>query len=66
MNDNTTMPKSQIDEVFPYLCVRGGSDAIDFYTRAFGGEGAFPTHRARRANRACATQIGASNADARR
>jgi uncharacterized glyoxalase superfamily protein PhnB len=41
MNDNTTMHKSQIDEVFPYLCVRGGSDAIDFYTRAFGAKELF-------------------------
>ena len=41
MNDITTMPKSQIDEVFPYLCVRGGADAIDFYTRAFGAKELF-------------------------
>ncbi len=27
-----------IREVYPYLCVRGGTAAIDFYVRAFGAE----------------------------
>jgi uncharacterized glyoxalase superfamily protein PhnB len=35
MNKNA---QSMIHEVFPYLCVRGGSAAIEFYTRAFGAQ----------------------------
>jgi PhnB protein len=27
-----------ITQVYPYLCVRGGADAIDFYVRVFGAE----------------------------
>lgn len=33
--------QSHIHEVFPYLCVRGGNAAIDFYTRAFGARETF-------------------------
>lgn len=32
---------SAIHEVFIYLCVRGGADAIDFYTRVFGARETF-------------------------
>lgn len=35
------MNENKIHEVFPYLCVRGGSAAIEFYRRAFGAEEAF-------------------------
>lgn len=41
MNDNTTKPASSIQEVFPYLCVRGAAAALDFYTRAFGAQELF-------------------------
>jgi uncharacterized glyoxalase superfamily protein PhnB len=33
---NQTGTGPAIEEVFPYLCVRGASAAIDFYARAFG------------------------------
>jgi uncharacterized glyoxalase superfamily protein PhnB len=36
-SDSTT----NVEEVFPYLCVRGGNAAIDFYTRAFGAQETF-------------------------
>jgi len=29
-------PASPVHELFPYLCVRGGAAAIDFYSRVFG------------------------------
>lgn len=32
------MNENKISEVFPYLCVRGGSAAIDFYKRVFGAQ----------------------------
>jgi uncharacterized glyoxalase superfamily protein PhnB len=32
---------SAIEEVFPYLCVRGAAAAIDFYAKAFGASEAF-------------------------
>lgn len=31
-------PSSQIHAVFPYLCVQGAAEAIDFYIRVFGAE----------------------------
>src|SRR5688572_30802357 len=35
------MKENKIREVFPYLCVRGGDAAIDFYTRVFGAKETF-------------------------
>jgi PhnB protein len=36
MSDEPTRSDSPVQEVFPYLCVRGAAAAIDFYTRVFG------------------------------
>jgi uncharacterized glyoxalase superfamily protein PhnB len=36
MNANESNESSEIREVFPYLRVKGASDAIEFYKRAFG------------------------------
>ena len=41
MNKNPTSIENKIHEVFPYLCVRGGNAAIDFYTRVFGAQETF-------------------------
>lgn len=38
---NVTTPATAIRDVFPYIRVRGGVAAIDFYTRAFGAKGIF-------------------------
>jgi PhnB protein len=39
--ENPPKAGSSIEEVFPYLCVRGAAAAIDFYTQAFGVEETF-------------------------
>lgn len=36
MPDTTESGAPSIHEVYPYLCVRGGAAAIDFYTHVFG------------------------------
>lgn len=36
MRRKTKKGKTRIYEVYPYLCVRGGAAAIEFYKRAFG------------------------------
>src|SRR5262245_43803122 len=41
MNTKPADTESSIREVFPYLCVRGGNAAIDFYTRVFGARETF-------------------------
>ena len=33
--------ENRVREVFPYLCVRGGNAAIQFYTRVFGAQETF-------------------------
>lgn len=38
MQDDSTTELPMINEVFPYLHVRGGAAAIDFYTRVFGAK----------------------------
>jgi PhnB protein len=38
MTNNRTTSENTIHEVFPYLCVRGGNAAIEFYTRVFGAK----------------------------
>jgi PhnB protein len=38
MNEATLTHPPSIREVYPYLCVRGGAAAIDFYTRVFGAQ----------------------------
>ena len=41
MPEKPTKSESKIHEVFPYLCVRGGAAAIEFYKRAFGAQETF-------------------------
>ena len=41
MKEQTAKNQSAIHEVFPYLCVRNASAAIDFYKKAFGAEELF-------------------------
>jgi len=41
MNKEPAPSASCIREVFPYLCVRGGNAAIDFYARVFGAREVF-------------------------
>jgi uncharacterized glyoxalase superfamily protein PhnB len=36
VNTKQDETSSAIEEVFPYLCIRGAAAAIDFYTKAFG------------------------------
>ena len=38
MADRTADPEARIDEVFPYLHVRGAAHAIDFYKEVFGAK----------------------------
>jgi PhnB protein len=38
MNQTTLDYTPSIREVYPYLCVRGGAAAIDFYIRVFGAQ----------------------------
>jgi len=38
MKNNAGSSGPVISEVFPYLCVRGGKAAIEFYTRVFGAQ----------------------------
>jgi PhnB protein len=38
MQATTTQHTPVIHEVFPYLCVRGGAAAMDFYIQVFGAE----------------------------
>ncbi len=38
MSDEPNRSDSPVQEVFPYLCVRGAAAAIDFYTQVFGAE----------------------------
>jgi uncharacterized glyoxalase superfamily protein PhnB len=41
MSPSDPEAKPTIHEVFPYLCVRGGAAAIDFYRRVFGARETF-------------------------
>jgi PhnB protein len=38
MKPATMQGRPMIHEVFPYLCVRGGAAAMDFYVQVFGAE----------------------------
>lgn len=38
MTETTADGIPAIHEVYPYLCVRGGPEAIDFYVRVFGAQ----------------------------
>jgi uncharacterized glyoxalase superfamily protein PhnB len=38
MKESSTESVPVIREVYPYLCVRGGASAIDFYVRVFGAQ----------------------------
>ena len=37
-----TQAKQELQSVIPYIIVKGGSDAIDFYKRAFGATESYP------------------------
>lgn len=41
MNDKPATGKSAVQEMYPYLCVRDGAAAIEFYKRAFGAQELF-------------------------
>jgi len=41
MSEQATKRQSSIHEVFPYLCVKGAEEAIEFYKKAFNAEEIF-------------------------